>query len=357
VPAHPLLAGCADVLDLASQQAERIDVDGVTRQDVDELARCGYLGAWAPAGLGGGGAPEAVVRELTERLAGASGALWFVATQHRSPALVALESPNDAVRERWARPLAAGEALGAVAFAHLRRPGPPGVTARPDGTGWLVDGRLDWVTSWGLADALLLMAETPEGDVVQALLPAAPRPGLVVTGPLALAAMGGTSTVGVRLEGLRVDADEVALVLPKATWAARDAERTANATPASLGLARAATSRLAAVADRRGSTASAALAERLAERIVAVRREAYALMDDVPAAEQLDRRVALRAEALDLAHRAAVAVVATEGGRAMLLDSPGQRWAREALFHLVQAQTAPLREQLLAGWDSQIRPA
>jgi hypothetical protein len=27
----------------------------------------------------------------------------------------------------------------------------------------------------------------------------------------------------------------------------------------------------------------------------------------------------------------------------MLLSSPEQRWAREAAFHLIQAQTAPVR--------------
>jgi len=32
----------------------------------------------------------------------------------------------------------------------------------------------------------------------------------------------------------------------------------------------------------------------------------------------------------------------------MALDSAAQRWAREALFLLVQAQTLPLRQNLLA---------
>ena len=223
--------------------------------------------------------------------------------------------------------------------------------------GWRVSGRLDWVTSWGIADALLLMAETAEGRVVQALIPAEERPGLVVTGPLALAAMGATSTVGVSLDGLLVEPDELVRVLPKADWSAPDSERTANATPASMGLARAAVDRLAVTAERRGSRAAGELAQELAARLVAVRRAAYALADEAPPAARVPERLALRAEALDLAQRAAAAVVAAEAGRAMLLDSPGQRWAREALFHLVQAQTGPLREELLDRWRRQIRPA
>lgn len=357
VGTHSLLDRCAPFLQQVGAQAEQLDVDGVTRGHVAALAEVGWLGAWAPDELGGGGAPVGVVRELVEQLSGASGALWFVATQHRSPAEAAIGTANDALRERWAQPLASGRALGAVAFAHLRRPGPPGVVATRDGVGWRVTGRLDWVTSWGLADALLLMAETADGRVVQALLPATEQAGLVVTGPLALAAMGATSTVGISLDGLLVGPDELVRVLPKPDWSARDAERTADATPASFGLARAALDRLAVTAERRGSRAAGELALALAARLVAARRSAYALADEVPPGVRVPERLALRAEALDLAQRAAAAVVAAEAGRAMLLDSPGQRWAREALFHLVQAQTGPLREELLDRWRRQILPA
>ena len=350
VPTHPVLDAAAPLFASVAADAEAIDVDGVASAHVRALADVGFLGAWAPVDVGGGGAPPAVVRELVEQLSGASGALWFVATQHRSPAEVALTTGNDALRDRWARPLASGAALGAVAFAHLRRPGPPSVRAERASSGWVVSGRLDWVTSWGLADVLLLMAETSDGRVVQSLVPATERPGLDVTDRLALAAMGATSTVGVTLDRMLVSDHEVARILPKSEWAARDAERTSNAAPASFGLARAALARLAATSTRRGSAAGEDLAAALRERLVVVRRRAYQLIDDTPAADALDERVRLRAESLDLAHRASVALVTTEAGRAMLVESPAQRWAREALFHLVQAQTGALREELLGSW-------
>jgi hypothetical protein len=41
--------------------------------------------------------------------------------------------------------------------------------------------------------------------------------------------------------------------------------------------------------------------------------------------------------------RAAQSLIAARSGRALLADSPEQRWAREASFHLVQAQTAAVR--------------
>jgi alkylation response protein AidB-like acyl-CoA dehydrogenase len=350
VPAHPLLTAAEPLLRSVTDEAEAIDVGGVTAAHVRALGEVGLLGAWAPAAAGGGGAPATVVRELVERLSGASGALWFVAAQHRSPTEAALATDNAGLRERWAHPLASGAALGAVAFAHLRRPGPPGVRAERTRAGWSVSGRLDWVTSWGLADVLLLMAETDDGRVVQLLVPARERPGLTVLGPLRLAAMGATATVVVSLDEMVVSDEEVARILPKVAWSARDAERTANANPATFGLTRAALGRLATTASRRGSVAGADLAAELGARMVAVRRQAYRLMDDRPPADCLDERVRLRAEGLDLAQRATVGLVTAEAGRAMTLESPAQRWAREAMFHLVQAQTGPLREELLGSW-------
>jgi len=55
----------------------------------------------------------------------------------------------------------------------------------------------------------------------------------------------------------------------------------------------------------------------------------------------------LRAAALDLNLRAATALVAASGGGAMMLSSNAQRRAREALFLLVQGQTADLRQASL----------
>jgi alkylation response protein AidB-like acyl-CoA dehydrogenase len=353
VPDHSLLDALDECLEPVAREAARLDVEGVTRVEVDRCARYGLLAPWAPRPAGDAGAaeaPEAVAREVTERLVGASGALWFVVTQHRSPTEAAFASVNPEPKARWAEALATGQALGAVAFAHLRRPGPPPVQATRVAGGWRLDGRLDWVTSWGLADVLLLMAETEDARVVQALVPAVDGEALCSTGRLPLAAMAGTSTAGLRVDALVVPDSEVVRVLPKAAWSQSDAAKAANASPAAFGLARAAVEALAVVTERRGSAAGERLAASLAEQIRDVRREAYALIDHVPPGEQLGRRLELRAAALDLALRATTALVTAEAGRAMLLDSAAQRWAREALFLLVQAQTAELRDELLTRW-------
>ncbi|MET0189030.1 MAG: hypothetical protein ABW212_08540, partial [Pseudonocardia sediminis] len=75
--------------------------------------------------------------------------------------------------------------------------------------------------------------------------------------------------------------------------------------------------------------------------------EAYALLTGVPLHERVRERVALRGELGALTVRAAQALVAARSGSALLATSPEQRWAREAAFHMVQAQTEPVRRAQL----------
>ncbi len=67
--------------------------------------------------------------------------------------------------------------------------------------------------------------------------------------------------------------------------------------------------------------------------------------------DELDRVLqklhCVRAKGLLLAQKAATAVVAANGGKAMAAGNPAQRLAREAAFYLVQAQTAEGREATL----------
>lgn len=322
--------------------AERVDVEGVSRATVDEIGRAGLLGLSGPRGYGGEEAPAPVLREVTEVLAGADGATWFVTTQHGMPLTTLARSDNVALKERHLHAMCAGTALAGVAFAHLRRPAPAVVATRVPG-GWRFDGAVGWATSWGIADLLLLGGLSPAGEVVFALLPASEGPGLTASAPMRLAAMQGTSTVTLALDALEVPDACVAEVVRAPEWLEADRLRTANATPQAFGLLDAVCDRLAAT----GDATAAELAGRLREEGDEVRRAAYALLDHVPPPDQVEDRLALRAASLELVVRAATALVAASGGRAMALDQAPQRLAREALFHLVQAQTPPVRDATL----------
>ncbi|GAC1326862.1 MAG: hypothetical protein NVSMB13_12640 [Mycobacteriales bacterium] len=335
---------CADLLE---PHAEQVDVDGVPRSHLESLAYAGLLGLSAPADIGGGGAAPAVVREVTEMLAGADGSTWLVAAQHASPLTMLAASANADLRGPWLPDLVRGGTLAGVAFSHLRRPGPAPVTARPAADGYDVSGTVAWMTSWGLAEVFLLASVTPDDEIVWALLPAREETDRVMSAPLRLAAMGGTGTVTLQLADLRLREADIVSVEQLESWRERDRQRTANATPAVFGLLRTVVRRLVDAAERRDEPAGVELADRLAADAAGLRAAAYRLVDEVPAAEALQERLDIRAASLELALRATAGLVAIGAGGSMALTAPAQRLAREALFHLVQAQTGPVRTATL----------
>ena len=333
--------------DLIRPAAEQVDQGVVPRSHLDAWAAAGLLGLAGPVAYGGGGAPASVVREVTEVLAGACGATWFVATQHALPLATVAGSKNDALKEGMLHGLCSGEVLSGVAVAQLRRPGPPAVTATRTDSGWCFDGHVGWMTSWGICDVFLLAAVSAEGDAVLAMVPARDGGGLTASAPMELAVMQSTGTVTLDLYGFEVDDADVASVVPLVDWLAGDAAKTANPSPHTFGLQREVVRRLAETASRRDDGTAAALAQQLGREGERLRKVAYTLIDDVPAQEQIEDRLAVRAASLELVVRSATALVAASGGAAMARSSAPQRLMREAVFHLVQAQTAPIREATL----------
>ncbi len=217
-----------------------------------------------------------------------------------------------------------------MAFAYLRRPGPPAVVATPVRGGYQVDGEAPWVTSWGLA-GLYAVAARMDDQVVFVLMGGGP-PALRASPPLALAAMGASSTVRLAFDGLFVPEDDVLSVVPFERWQADDRIATAKPNPAAFGIA-------ATCVRMMGDTP-------LAAELDECRRRSYALAD--AAEPDLDALVEARAQSLELAVRAATALVTSTGGRAMSADHPAQRLLREAAFFTIQAQTPALRRATLA---------
>jgi alkylation response protein AidB-like acyl-CoA dehydrogenase len=331
---HPAAAAARELgATLLRPSAEQVDVAGVPRSHLDALAAAGLMDVTS--------IPAPIAREVAELLAAADASTWFVWTQHQLPVRMVTRATNVALRDRLLPELTAGTMLAGVAFTHLRRPGPPPVSARRDGSGWILDGEIAWLTSWELADVFCVGAQSGD-DVVWALMPLRGTAG-VRAEPLALAAMAGTSTMRVRLSGVRVGDDEVAVIEPLAAWREVDTARTADVSAAVFGITAEAVRRLR----ERDDAAAGAVADAVDAELRELRESAYALMDDVPAGEQVEQRLQLRAQAHLLACRATTALVTLGAGRAMLLDAPAQRLARVALFLLVQGQTAAVREATL----------
>lgn len=350
-PAVEAAEGVADEL-LAGASASDDPARGVREETLRDLARRGLVSVAVPESGGGFGGDERVAAEVEEVLAGADAATWFVLTQHRTPQRLTGE-PRDGgevrgpASDRHRDALARGDALGGIAVAHLRRPGPPAVRARPDGAGgWRLDGRSDWCTGWGLVDLVLVAARDAE-QIVFSLIPATQRPGLRASDPLGLAVMGGTRTVTLDFDDMAVAADEVAATMNAATWHRRDADTVVDTKPATLGLLRRVIAETERIGYERDRPAALEAAAALAAEAGPLRERAYAL---TAGQGPVDERVALRGRVAELTVRAANGLVAARGGSAMLLTSHEQRWCREAAFHLVQAQTDLVRAEQLAAF-------
>jgi alkylation response protein AidB-like acyl-CoA dehydrogenase len=324
---------------LLAPVAAQTERDGAERSTLDCLAVAGLHGVLGPEVITGTPPSAAVYREVAELLAGADATTWFVWFQHHPAVKMLTASTNEELARRWLPVLCAGTTQAGVAFSHLRAAEVAMPATRVDG-GWRLSGTAPWCTGWGLLDVVLLGASTADDEVVFALVPLREGDGMAPGPALELAAMGGTRTVALRLDGYVVADADVVLQAPRPAWAAADAAAGTNVQPSTFGIARAA---LAELAGRDEATAAA-----LSARLDDVRRRAYALIDDVPAGDALDQRLALRAEALLLGMEATSALVTSVGGQAMTRGHPAQRWAREALFHLVFAQTGAARSSTLA---------
>lgn len=339
------------VLGGIAERAADADAHGIARAEIDALARVGLLGETLE--------PVARQREVAERIAMADASVWFCWAQHQTPlkTLAAAHSGDHApvveeIQARWLEGLRTGRYLGAVAFAHLRRPGTPNPVAERVHGGWSITGELDWVTSWDIADVMLVMvrASGDYSDKILCFYLAAGRDpaylsGMHVHEPLKLLAMSGTHTRPITFDHVMVPDTNVAAMIDFEQWQQVDAHKTIDVNSATFGIIRGALQELAEIGVKRGDGQIEEVVRNLAARTRDLRRRAYCAIDsDGPANE----RVALRAQALQLAVESTTAVITARAGAAMYSGCSAERRVREAMFLQVQAQTAQTRSASLA---------
>ncbi|MFJ6084734.1 acyl-CoA dehydrogenase family protein [Streptomyces sp. NPDC092369] len=336
VESHPLISVARSLADdLLAPHAAQVDQGTVPASHIEAIRRSGLLGVSAPKEYGGAGAPDTVAREVAEILSGACCSTWFVQTQHHTPVRMLAKSGLP-VRERLLRPLATGELLAGIAFAHVRAFPKVPVRVTPERGGWRFDGTVPWYTGWGLNDVMLLAGVTDTDEVVFAFTGARRQPGLTPSAPMRLAALTASVTVSLELDGLWLPDDAVVLRTPQEKFALVDLPRNTNASPAVFGVAYAALGLLAGAGEE--ETAGA-----LRGRLDEVRRQVHELAEHPVPHERVAERLALKTRSYDLMRAATTAAVVARGGRAMDLREPAQRLAREGMFLLVQGQTAEVR--------------
>ncbi|MDJ0865872.1 MAG: acyl-CoA dehydrogenase family protein [Myxococcota bacterium] len=189
---------------------ERLKAAEATAERSDEalwktLAEASLLGVAVPEAQGGMGFGVAELCVLLEEVGRA------VAPVPALPALALAGLPiarfgSEAQRERWLRPLAAGEAVltGAWTDAASDDPARPATVARRSGDEWVLDGARSAVPAAGAAQRIVVPAAT-EGSVGLFLVdPAAP--GVTLTGSRTST---GEPLYELALDGARVADDDL----------------------------------------------------------------------------------------------------------------------------------------------------
>jgi alkylation response protein AidB-like acyl-CoA dehydrogenase len=289
---------------------------------LDLLAQEGFYGIAAPVEFGGPDVDFADACAIVELLASGCLCTTFVWTQHHGAVLRLAYGQSDELREKWLGPLMRGERRAGVALGGTL-PGPPKLVAERTETGYVLNGQSPWVTGWGLVDVLAVAAR--EGDTLVWLLVDAVESDTLRVRPLHLVAVNASNTVTVEFTGHEVPAERVIAVQDHADWIRADAS---------------------------GLRLNGSLALGLANRCVAMLDSGPLLADLTDCRGDLDEATAetlpeARAAAAELAMRAATALVADTGSRAVLIGDHAQKLAREALFLLVFASRPRIKEALL----------
>lgn len=325
-----------DVLFPAALQTDQANVLDV--ELLDALADAGFYGLTAPSEHGGLGATSTTTWDVIETLASGCLTTTFTWIQHLSVVSLLATAAAPETASAWLPRLASGACRGGVAFAHLRRPGPPALTAHtrqhaPDERGdWVLNGSAPWVTCWNRIDIVNTAARLDDGRIAWVLVDASASETLT-TERLDLAAVNASATVVMNLAGHRVSNERVVHIEAFYAWSKRDAAGLRTNGSLALGVS----SRALALLERHGveTTTHRGNVDEI--------REALRTTSDEDVANQ-------RARACRLCVDVTSALVAAGGGSSIVRTHHAQRLAREATFLLVQGQTAAIKTALLASY-------
>ncbi len=136
----------------------------IPRPLLAEMGKLGFLGMTVPTEWGGAGADMVSYVLALEEIAAADGGLSTVMSVNNSPdcaALLTYGSPEQ--KEKWLKPLAKGEILGAFCLTEPHAGSDASnlkTRAVKKGNGWVLNGTKQFITSGRTADVALVFAVT-----------------------------------------------------------------------------------------------------------------------------------------------------------------------------------------------------
>ncbi|MBN8872282.1 MAG: acyl-CoA dehydrogenase family protein [Rhodospirillales bacterium] len=149
---------------LAPHAADRARAAAIEPEIVRELGELGILGATTPVAWGGSEIDAVTYAQVVEEIAAGDGSVSTLVSVHNSPTCTVLaQFATDAQKERWLRPLAAGEGVGSFALTEPQA-GSDAAALRTravrKGDRYVIDGAKQFITSGSLPGATVLFAVT-----------------------------------------------------------------------------------------------------------------------------------------------------------------------------------------------------
>jgi hypothetical protein len=126
----------------------------------------GLTGLFAPTDVGGLDLSFPDGMAVFEELGRGDAALAFSLSMHNAVASAVARAGGPDLRDRWARPLAAGDALGGFSLTEPQAGSDAtavSTRATETASGWRLTGRKAWVSLAGVADLFLVVARTGSG--------------------------------------------------------------------------------------------------------------------------------------------------------------------------------------------------
>ncbi|MEG4145252.1 acyl-CoA dehydrogenase family protein [Microcoleus sp. Pol12B5] len=327
--------------------AEIIDSDSeALKTAVAELEYRSLLALRVPQKWGGVEVEPESFYQYQELTARYSGALSFLQTQHHSATAMLANSENEMLKSRYLPAIAQKELRLGIGFSHLRRSGDPAVTATPTKSGYLLSGKVPWVTGFRLFQKFIVAGVLPDNRAVFGLVPFANierESGKIVCSEIMqLIAMNSTNTVTATLDNWLLDESEIISIKPVGWISENDSKNILNFVPATFGCIRAGLDVIAAAAAAKNSPFITAACQKLEQKLDRLKQN-FPQSQHSSKAEQL----ALRSQAIDLAVRCGHAAVAVSSGAANGVLHPAGRVYREALVYTVSGQTKDVMEATL----------
>jgi butyryl-CoA dehydrogenase len=196
--------------------AHDIDEQGTVPPAIlKEMAALGFMGVYVPLELGGAGADVVSYILASEEINRACASTGVIMQSHNSLACdPILRRGTKAQQERWLRPLAQGEKLGCFALSEPASGSDAAglqMTAKRDGTGWVLNGTKNFITNGASADVVVTFAQSEPGSRhkgIVAFVVDKPTAGLTVGRIEQKMGIKGSDTAQLVFENVRVGDDQ-----------------------------------------------------------------------------------------------------------------------------------------------------